>query len=197
MTRLQLLALFILCLLISGKTQAQSEPFIGEIRWVPYNFAPRGWAFCSGQILPINTNQALFSLLGTVYGGDGITSFALPDVRGRVMVHEGAGPGLSNYTLGSKAGQESVTLTQAQIPSHQHALRASATTATETGPADNLMATKERTSLYTSDTAVENQLELNAQSVAPVGGGESHENRPPYITLNCIIALQGIYPSRD
>lgn len=193
MNRSRLLASFIFCMSISIHSLAQDH-FLGEIRWVPFNFAPSGWNFCNGQILPINQNQALFSLLGTVYGGDGITNFALPDARGRVFIHAGSGPGLSNNNLGAKAGQESVTLTEAQLPSHQHALRGSTTTATETGPGDNLLATKQRTSLYTSDTAAENQIELNAQSVVATGGSQPHENRQPYITLNCIIALQGIFP---
>lgn len=196
MKRLLLVTSFVLCLTAPFKLFAQ-DFYLGEIKWVPYNFAPSGWAFCHGQLLPINTNQALFSLLGTTYGGNGITSFALPDMRGRVMIHAGQGPGLSNYQLGATGGQETVTLTEAQIPSHQHALNASTTTATETSPEGNLLATKQRTSLYASDTAVENQVELNAQSVAATGGGQPHENRQPYVTLNCIIAVVGIFPSQS
>lgn len=194
MSRSRLLVSFIFCMSISINSLAQ-DFFLGEIRWVAFNFAPSGWAFCNGQILPINSNQALFSLLGTTYGGNGTTSFALPNVSGRAMIHAGQGPGLSNYQLGTTGGQETVTLTEAQLPSHQHTLNGSTTTATEADPDGNLLATKQRTSLYTSDTTIENQVELNAQSVAATGGSQPHENRPPYITLNCIIALVGVFPS--
>ena len=173
---------------------AQSEPFIGQMAWVPYNFAPRGWAFCDGQVLPISENTALFSLLGTTFGGDGRTTFALPDVRGRVMLHAGNGPGLSPYTLGQRGGAQSVTLDASQMPVHIHALNATEATADSTTPGGNRIAAKQRTQLYSADTT--NSV-MDPGSIGASGLGQGHENRPPYLTLNCIIALQGIFPSRN
>ena len=187
----------VLIMLLSGATSAwaQAEPFIGEMRWVPYNFAPRGWAFCDGQLLPINQNDALFSLLGTTYGGDGRTTFALPDVRGRVMINAGRGPGLSDYQLGQEGGAETVTLTQSQMPAHTHQLNGSASIANSEKPDGSLPAAKQRTKLYSTDSGT--PVAMNSASIGSTGGSQAHENRPPYLTLHCIIALQGLYPSRS
>lgn len=170
-----------------------SEPFVGEIRMFAGNFAPRGWAFCDGQLLAVSQNDALFSLLGTIYGGDGRTTFGLPDLRGRIPIHAGQGPGLSNRRLGSKGGAEKVTLTVNQFPSHTHGpLRASSQTAVDALPGGKVTAQTD-TPLYVDDTPVAG---FNAASVTNVGGSQSHTNMMPFLCVNFIIALFGIYPSR-
>lgn len=173
---------------------AGQEPFIGEVQWFAGNFAPRGWAFCDGQLLPISGNEALFSIVGTIYGGDGRTTFALPDVRGRVLIHEGAGPGLSDRRIGSKLGTESETITVNQMPSHAHTLRASGGSATAVAPAGNVLASPGRTRLYDGGSA---NTDMNAAAITSTGGDRSHNNMQPYNTLSCIIAVQGIFPSRS
>lgn len=164
-----------------------SEPFLAEIKIVGFNFPPKGWAFCNGQLLPINQNQALFSLMGTMYGGNGQTNFALPDLRGRVPLHVGAG-----FTQGQAGGQEFHTVTQSEMPAHNHFVNAVNGTATTEGPAGNFLATNPA-SLYntTPDTT------LSPPTVSNVGGSQPHENRQPFIVLNFIVALQGIFPSRN
>lgn len=176
--------------------QSSSEPFIGEIDWFAGNFAPRGWAFCNGQLLDIASNSALFSILGTTYGGDGRTNFALPDVRGRVLVHSGSstGPGLSPRPLGQISGSETETLTIAQMPNHTHSLRASGGTANQSSPGGGVLAATGRTRVY--DNTGTNTT-MGAGSIANNGGGGAHNNMQPYNTLNCIIALVGIFPSRN
>lgn len=176
----------------TGTTSA-NQPFIGEVAWVPYNFAPRGWAFCDGQLLPIASNTALFSLLGTTYGGDGRTTFGLPDVRSRTLIHEGHGPGLTSRPLGQKGGEESVTLNESQMPSHTHTQMASSGSATDTSPAGNVLASPSRTRIY-DDTA---NVAMDGSVIGNAGGNLPHNNMQPYTTLNCIIALQGIFPSRN
>lgn len=172
---------------------AGNEPFIGEVQWFAGNFAPRGWALCDGQLLPIISEYyALFSILGTTYGGDGRTNFALPDVRGRVMIHAGTGPGLTSRRLGDKMGNETETLTTNQLPSHTHTLRASGGSATAVVPNGNVLASPGRTRLYDSGAA---NADMNASSITSAGGSQSHNNMQPYNTLNCIIALQGTFPS--
>ena len=170
-----------------------SDPFIGEIRLVPYNFAPRGWAFCNGQILAINTNTALFSLLGVTFGGNGQTTCARPDLRGRTPVHAGgsAGPGLSNVTLGQVAGTETVTLTQNQLPAHGHLAGSTNAGATGNRPAGQFP------SAGGSYGAPSDGGTLNAAFIQNSGGGQPFANRPPYLGLNYIIALEGIFPSRN
>jgi microcystin-dependent protein len=172
-----------------------SDPFIGEIKLVPYNFAPRGWAFCQGQLLPIAQNTALFSLLGTMYGGNGQTNFGLPDLRGRVVVNPGQGPGLSNYDQGEQAGVESVTLTPQTMPAHSHAVQVSNVAATLAVASGNHLAVSTGTVGNIYGTAVGGAMPSNAVSSA--GGTQPHLNSQPYVTLNYVIALQGIFPSRN
>lgn len=173
-----------------------SEPFVGEIRMFAGNFAPRAWAFCDGQLLPVSQNDALFSLFGTIYGGDGRTTFGLPDMRGRIPLHQGAGPGLSNRRLGSKSGAESVTLTSNQLASHEHSLTANTRKQNMSTAAGNTL----------SDPTPEGRLyddidPLNATAattaIAHTGGNRSHTNLMPTLCVNFIVALFGIYPSRQ
>lgn len=171
-----------------------SEPFVGEIRMFAGNFAPRGWAFCDGQLLAVSQNDALFSLFGTIYGGDGRTTFGLPDLRGRVPIHQGSGPGLAQRRLGANGGAEQVTLTAAQLPSHGHELRASTDSAGSTDPANNVTANGVGTNLYGSGAP--NQA-LAGSSTTAVGGGRSHTNLMPFLCVNFIVSLVGIYPSRQ
>jgi microcystin-dependent protein len=176
------------------------EPFLGELLCVSFNYAPKGWALCNGQFLPINQNQALFSLLGTTYGGNGQTTFALPDLRGRGPVHFGSG-----ISLGERAGAETVTLTSSQMPQHIHLMKGDATTAA----ASNFNVAAAGRSLGNSigvpsqgatfvenvyDTAVPGAA-LHASTIGNTGGSQAHNNMQPYLTLNWIIALQGIFPS--
>ena len=168
------------------------DPFIAEIVMFGGNFAPRGWAFCDGQLLPIAQNTALFSLIGTTYGGDGRTTFALPDLRGRVPVHPGNGPGLTSRTLGQKGGTETETLTANQIPPHSHLLRANSGRADSTDPSNATIAKANE------DTYNENSADVNMKGdTANAGGGQAHNNMQPYLCVNFIIALQGIFPSRS
>ena len=170
-----------------------SEPFVGEIRMFAGNFAPRGWAFCDGQLLAVSQNDALFSLLGTMYGGDGRTTFGLPDMRGRIPLHAGSGPGLSPRQLGSKAGAENVTLTVNQMPSHGHPLQAGNRPANSRDPGGKGLAASQSGDVYTSDLSA---VPLNSGAVSSVGGSQSHTNLMPFLCVNFIIALFGIYPSR-
>ncbi len=170
-----------------------SEPFVGEIRMFAGNFAPRAWAFCDGQLLAISQNDALFSLLGTVYGGDGRTTFGLPDMRGRLSVHAGTGPGLSSRRLGAKSGVEKVTLTVNQLPSHTHAYQGSTNAGNSNTPAGNVLAGRaDATYIETPASA-----SMSSNSVTNVGGSQSHTNLMPYLCVNYIIALVGLYPSRQ
>ncbi len=180
---------------IAGLSAAHAQdPFIGEIRMFAGNFAPRGWAFCDGQLLPIAQNTALFSLLGTTYGGDGRTTFALPDLRGRFPLHAGSGPGLTNRRLGEKAGAESHTLTTNQIPSHTHRAWADSTVGVAGGPGDSLPA---RNAAGIPHYGKNPNTTLAPDFIESAGGNQPHSIMPPYTVVNFIIALQGIYPSRD
>ncbi|WP_114822219.1 phage tail protein [Chryseobacterium sp. KLBC 52] len=177
------------------KAQA-SEPFLGQIAFVPYNFAPKYWAECNGQLLPIAQNQALFSLLGTTYGGNGTTTFALPDMRGRVLVHNGQAPGgPTMYTMGETGGTESVTLLITQMPAHNHTVNAVTAEGNQNTPTNNLPADTKTLDKEYSDTAA-NTVMKNTM-VGNTGGSQPHENRPPFITLKCIIALAGVFPSQN
>ena|SRR5438128_8975221 len=169
-----------------------ASPFIGQITLFAGNFAPRGWAFCNGQLLSIAQNTALFSILGTTYGGNGQTTFALPDLRGRVPVHAGQGPGLSNYDLGQQGGAESVTLTTAQMPAHTHPANANDSAATTNRPGGGVPA---RGGSYAD--APDGSTTLDPAAVGSAGGDQPHTNVQPYTTLNYIIAIEGIFPSRN
>jgi len=169
-----------------------SDPFIGEIRNFGFNFAPRGWALCNGQLLPIQQNQALFSLLGTMYGGDGRVTFGLPDLRGRVSMGFGQGPGLSLRTQGEQSGAEAVTLAAGQMPSHSHSV-AAASSATSKNPSDALPAfTSAGTSFGTTA-----DLAMSPAMIGQSGGSQPHDNMQPYVVTNWCISLQGIFPQRD
>src|SRR3954449_8212246 len=157
------------------------DPFLAEIRIFPFNFPPRGWAFCDGQLLPISQNTALFSLLGTTYGGDGKSSFALPNIQGSVVMQPGQGPGLSLYDLGQTGGSETVSLLQSEMPFHSHSLRASASDATEPAPVNQLFAKGVGLGMYGSSGAT---TQLNANAIAPAGADQPHNNMEPYLTLN-------------
>lgn len=170
-----------------------TEPFVGEIRMFAGSFAPRGWAFCDGQLLAVSQNDALFSLLGTIYGGDGRTTFGLPDMRGRVPIHAGSGPGLSPRRLGAKSGSENETLTTNQLPTHTHAAKGTNEAGDSTDPAGRLPASSTGIDLYVSTAPT---VDFNAAAVPSVGGSRSHSNLMPFLCINFIIALFGIYPSR-
>ena len=169
------------------------DPFVAEIRIYPFNFAPKGWAFCDGQLLPISQNTALFSLLGTTYGGDGKSNFALPDMQGNAPMHPGQGPGLSLHDLGETGGSDTVTLLQSEIPLHSHGLIASATDGNNTKPAGQLFAQGVGVSIWGT---VAPNTQFNTSTLAPAGGGQPHNNRQPYLTLSFCIAMQGVFPPR-
>jgi microcystin-dependent protein len=174
-----------------------TDNFVAEIRIFPFNFPPRGWAFCNGQLLPISQNTALFSLLGTFYGGDGKSTFALPDLQGNAPMHPGDGPGLSPQFLGEIGGSEVVTLLESEIPVHSHFLMGSTSNANRTAPQGNSLARASGATPYVAGspppaaTAV-----LAGQALVPAGGDNPHNNMQPYLTLNFCIALQGIFPPR-
>ena len=169
-----------------------SEPFLAEVRLVGFNFAPRGWAFCDGQILPINQNQSLYSLLGTTYGGDGRTSFALPDLRGRVPIHRGSSNG-ADHTLGQKGGEETHTLSAAEMPQHKHSFQASTDPGTKNIPPGAVLAQSPNFPYH--DTA--NLVKMKTATIAHTGGGQGHNNMQPTLAVNFCIALRGLFPSRN
>jgi microcystin-dependent protein len=164
-----------------------SEPFLSEIKIVSFNFAPKGWALCNGQLLPINQNQALFSLLGTTYGGDGRVNFALPDLRSRIPIHFGA-----SHTLGERGGEENHTVNMSEMPAHSHAFSANDATPTQGSPAGNMWASN--SGAYSSASP---NVSMNPTSISNAGGSQPHVNMQPYLVLNFIIALQGIFPSQN
>jgi len=193
MKKLTFLALMLTTLLTGTKSLAQIEPFLGQIVLVPYNFAPVGWLKCEGQILPINQNMALFSLLGTTYGGNGTTTFALPDLRGRVPMSEGTGPGLTTRTLGEMGGSETNTLTISQMPAHNHTVNAVSSEGNQNVPTGNLPAdTKGLDKEYSSTGA---NTTMSPQMIGVTGGNQPVNNVQPYLTMTYIIATQGIFPS--
>jgi microcystin-dependent protein len=170
------------------------EPFVGEIKMFAGNFAPRGYALCDGQLLQVSQNDALFSLLGTIYGGDGRTTFGLPDLRGRLPVHAGSGPGLTPRNLGSSFGAENVTMTVPQMHAHEHDIVATTDFASDNDPAGNLPATAAGENLY--DATSETVVALDGATISATGSGHSMQNIMPFQCVNFIIALVGIYPSR-
>lgn len=173
-----------------------SEPFVGEIRMFAGTFAPVGWALCDGQLLSISQNDALFALLGTIYGGDGRTTFALPDLRGRIPIHQGAGPGLSPRPVGSRGGSENETLTIDQLPSHSHAFQASTAAANSGYPAGQLVADTSPASVY-NNAGADTGISMPDNAVENIGGNQSHTNIMPFQCVNYIIALFGVFPSRQ
>lgn len=185
------------CLLVSLGMNATivyaDEPYLGEVRWFAGNFAPRGWALCDGQLLAISQHDALFSLLGTFYGGDGRTTFGLPDMRGRAMMHSGNGSGLTPRNVGTKSGTETVTVNTSQLPSHTHTLGADSTGGDSVLPNDRVISKAGRLRVYGAAA----NSDMDTTSITTAGSGQGHNNMQPYIALNCIIALQGVYPSRN
>ncbi|MEK9711172.1 MAG: tail fiber protein [Thalassolituus sp.] len=172
-----------------------SDPFVGEIRMFAGNFAPRGWAFCDGQLLAVSQNDALFSLLGTTYGGDGRTTFALPDMRGRLPVHQGQGPGLTMHRMGAEYGSETVTLNINEIPGHSHELMASTQAVDSANPASDVMGSHTDGDMVYAPVSADIGT-LSSSTIDVSGGSRSHTNLMPALCINYIIALFGIYPSR-
>jgi microcystin-dependent protein len=170
------------------------DPFVAEIRIYPFNFAPKGWAFCDGQILPLSQNTALFSLLGTTYGGDGKSNFALPNMQGNAPMHPGQGPGLSLHDLGETGGTETVSLLESEIPSHTHTLRAMTDIADQ--PIPSAARSIARSNGGNAYNPTFTQSLMSFQALSPAGGDQPHNNMQPYLTLNFCIALQGVYPPR-
>lgn len=169
-----------------------ADPFVAEIRIFPFNFAPKGWAWCDGQLLPLSQNTALFSLLGTTYGGNGKSNFALPDLGGRAPMHPGQGPGLSLHDLGETGGQETVSLLESEIPSHSHPVAATGY-ADDNDPTGKILATTTATNLYGPPAGISPQA---GDTITPSGGDQPHNNMMPYLTFYFCIALQGVYPPR-
>jgi len=172
-----------------------SEPFIAEIKIFAGNFAPRGWAFCDGQMLPISQNTSLFSLIGTTYGGDGRTTMALPNLQGKAVMHPGRGPGLSPRSLGQTGGVEFVSLSTSTMPNHSHNWKGIVTPANDDDPNEKLIARGAGLGAYTNDTS--HMVAMANNAVSETGGNQAHNNMQPYLTLNYIIALVGLYPSRS
>ncbi len=171
-----------------------ADPFVAEIRIFPFNFAPKGWAWCDGQLLPLSQNTALFSLLGTTYGGNGKSNFALPDLQGRAPMHPGQGPGLSLHDLGETGGSETVTLLESEIPSHSHALRGSLDDGDLNIPTPNRTLAKSSQANAYSTTAT--LVGMAPEALTPAGGDQPHNNLQPYLTFYFCIALQGVFPPR-
>lgn len=173
-----------------------ADPFVAEIRIFPFNFAPKGWATCDGQLLPLSQNTALFSLLGTTYGGDGKSNFALPNMQGNAPMHPGQGPGLSLHDLGETGGSQFVTLLESEIPSHSHALQGTAGIANQNSPAGLLLGRPFGGGSCFKPPANQPIVQMAFQAVGPTGGDQPHNNMQPYLTLLFCIALQGVFPPR-
>jgi len=171
-----------------------ADPFVAEIRVFPFNFAPKGWAWCDGQLLPLSQNTALFSLLGTTYGGNGKSNFALPDLQGRAPMHPGQGPGLSLHDLGETGGSDTVTLLLSEIPAHNHQLLAAPDDQYETNVPTGAALTRSSLNIYKATNAA--LTPMAPESLAPAGGDLPHNNMMPYLTLYFCIALQGVFPPR-
>ena len=175
-----------------------SEPFLAEIRIFPYTFAPRGWALCNGQLMAISQNTALFSLLGTNYGGNGVTNFGLPNFQGSAPVHQGQGPGVSPRSLGESGGSDHVTLISTEMPAHSHGLRAhGADFGDVNAPSSAVVLAKSQGGAIYSSVTNQNRVNVAPNAIAAAGGNQPHNNLPPYLTLTFCIALQGIYPPRS
>jgi microcystin-dependent protein len=189
-----ILALVFVTFLSANKVTAQVDPLLGQISMFAGNFAPRGWALCDGQLLLIDQNQRLFSILGTTYGGDGRTTFALPDLRGRAPIHEGQGTSLSDKRLGQRGGAEQVILQVSNLPSHTHSLNASTATGTSNAPTGNVHAD---TSVFDKEYATTANTAMSGTAIGNTGGNIPVSIVQPYLTINYIIALQGVFPSRN
>lgn len=176
-----------------------ADPFVGEIRIFAGNFPPKGWAFCNGQILPLSQNTALFSLLGTNYGGDGKSNFALPDLQGRVPLGQGQGPGLSSYELGQSAGTRTVTLLQNEIPGHAHQVYGASSAGNTESPGNTLWADTPgaETGQAYGTPGAQDWVSMHPNAMFPAGGSQPHNNMQPYLGLTFIIALQGVFPPRS
>ncbi|HEX3467178.1 MAG TPA: tail fiber protein [Candidatus Elarobacter sp.] len=177
-----------------------ANPYLGEIRLFPFNFAPQGWAMCNGQALPISQNTALFSLIGTYYGGNGTSTFQLPDFRSRLPIHQGQGAGLSAYVIGQYGGSENVTLTTQQMPSHTHLVYADGDASSNNSPSpqDNAMATfATGSNIYATAAGLKKAVTMNPLMIAAAGGTQPHNNIQPFLVITFCIALEGIYPSRS
>lgn len=174
-----------------------ASPFVAEIRIFPFNFPPKGWAFCNGQILPLSQNTALFSLLGTTYGGDGKSNFALPNLQGSAVLAPGQGPGLSLYDLGETGGEQTVTLLQTQLPTHSHNTNCASTDGAQPSPQNNVWGDVGGRNVKVYATAAGTPVAMNLTAIGPTGGSQPHNNMPPYLGLNFCIALQGVFPSRN
>lgn len=185
---------FIVAAVEGSKPVYAEDPFIGQIQYFPYNFSPRGWSFCNGQLLPVAENTALFSLIGTTFGGDGRTTLGLPDMRGRVPIHPGTGPGLSSRRSGEKGGVETVSLNTNQMPAHSHKLMATNIVGDQSSPAGNSIARDGRDQTYRNEAP---NTDMYSDSIGSTGGGLAHENMAPFLVLNCNIALTGVFPSRN
>ena len=172
-----------------------ADPFVAEIRIFPFNFAPSGWAFCDGQLIPLSQNTALFALLGTTYGGNAMSNFALPNLQGQAPMHWGQGPGLSSYALGQVSGSETVTLLESEIPAHTHALRASTDPGDLNGPTSNRSLARSSGG-YAYENPISSLNTMAPESLAPAGADHPHNNMMPYLTLNFCIALQGVFPQQ-
>jgi len=170
-----------------------TDQFVGEIRVVGFTFPPNGWARCDGQLLPIQQNTALFQLLGTTYGGNGVNNFALPDIRERAVIHPGQGQGLSNYERGEAGGEEAITMLESELPSHTHGARAATDPAEQASPAANRSLARSAPG-NAWDAPPMSPVSAAPEAVALTGGGQPHNNLPPYLVLNFIIALQGVFP---
>jgi microcystin-dependent protein len=169
-----------------------AQPYVGEIRMFAGNFPPSGWMFCDGATLAISENETLFQLIGTTYGGDGQSTFNLPDLRGRVPIHQGTGSSGTSYQMGEMSGVETVTLTTQQTPQHNHALTATQTAGTQPNPGGNILANSQGPQPYLQENP---DGQLNNQAIQPAGGSQPHENMQPYLGINYIISLFGIFPS--
>ncbi|MDH4194534.1 MAG: tail fiber protein [Nitrospirota bacterium] len=195
--RVSLYSLLLMIILGTGTLAHAQECFIGEVRWFGGNFAPRGWAVLEGQLLPINQNQALFAILGTQYGGDGRTTFGLPDLRGRSLLGKGQGPGLSNRRIGEKGGEERHRLTVQEMPVHAHEARGANVKGTEEFPGGNLIAGSNKGNSSAFVPRSKQITPLSPATIGPAGGNQFHDIMSPYAVLTPIMCLQGVFPSRN
>lgn len=173
-----------------------ADPFVAEVRIFPFNFAPTGWAWCDGQLIPIVQNTALFALLGTIYGGDGKSTFALPNLQGRAAMHPGQGAGLSAYDLGEIGGSGTVSLLESEIPLHSHTMNATPTAANDRNPSGKVLARSVGGNVYIGGAQQGSMVKMAPQAIASTGGGQPHNNMQPYLTCFFCIALQGVFPPR-